>query len=203
MAWNFSEPAPAPEAVASAAPTLAPSIVATNTITAHSSQTHQGCGSSFLSPRSPSAPGRSTFPATSPTMITRLRANAPIVATSSPLTAMVPVSAPGLASARPHTPSATPTITGLAAPTNITLDQSIEHKREEVAKAKAKTPLPDLELLVAQEEPPRNFFRAVRPENPNKTTIIAEIKRMSPSAGLIRPEYAGDSVGVGEEVGVG
>jgi indole-3-glycerol phosphate synthase len=79
------------------------------------------------------------------------------------------------------------------APAPITLDQIIEHKREEVARAKAQTPLADLELLVAQEEPPRNFFRAVRPKNPNRTSVIAEIKRMSPSAGLIRREYAGDS----------
>jgi indole-3-glycerol phosphate synthase len=62
-----------------------------------------------------------------------------------------------------------------------------------VARAKTKTPLSELEALVAQEEPPRNFFRAVKPANPNKTSIIAEVKRKSPSAGLIRPEYAGDS----------
>lgn len=57
----------------------------------------------------------------------------------------------------------------------------------------ASTPLSELEALVAQAEPPRNFFRAVthRP-NPGTTSVIAEVKRKSPSAGLIREEYAGD-----------
>lgn len=36
---------------------------------------------------------------------------------------------------------------------------------------------------------PRNFFAAVTRPAPNRSCIIAEIKRRSPSAGLIRPEY--------------
>jgi len=48
--------------------------------------------------------------------------------------------------------------------------------------------------MVAQEEPPRNFFAAVtRHPSALHTSVIAEIKRQSPSAGLIRPEYAGDA----------
>jgi indole-3-glycerol phosphate synthase len=75
----------------------------------------------------------------------------------------------------------------------ISLTDIIEHKRGEVALAKAATPLAELEALVAQAEPPRNFFKAVthRP-NPGTTSIIAEIKRKSPSAGLIREAYARD-----------
>ena len=47
--------------------------------------------------------------------------------------------------------------------------------------------------MVAQEEPARNFFAAVtRRRNPHHTAVIAEIKRRSPSAGLIRPEYEGE-----------
>ncbi len=64
-------------------------------------------------------------------------------------------------------------------------------KRREVAAAKARTPLHELEAMVAQEEPPRNFFRAVTRKS-NTPAVIAEIKRRSPSAGLIRPEYDGD-----------
>ena len=45
---------------------------------------------------------------------------------------------------------------------------------------------------MAQAELPRNFFRAVTRRNSNETAVIAEVKRRSPSAGLIRPEYEGD-----------
>ncbi|QKK06925.1 MAG: indole-3-glycerol phosphate synthase TrpC [Planctomycetota bacterium] len=64
-------------------------------------------------------------------------------------------------------------------------------KSREVAEAKARAPLGELEALVAQEEPPRNFFRAVTRKS-DRPAVIAEIKRRSPSAGLIRPEYDGD-----------
>lgn len=51
----------------------------------------------------------------------------------------------------------------------------------------------ELEALVAQAEPPRNFFGAVTPRRAHDgVAIIAEIKRRSPSAGLIRPEYEGE-----------
>ncbi len=76
----------------------------------------------------------------------------------------------------------------------VTLADIVDAKREEVARAKAALPLAELEGLVAQAEPPRNFFRAVtRHPNAVHISIIAEIKRRSPSAGLIRPEYADDS----------
>jgi indole-3-glycerol phosphate synthase len=74
-----------------------------------------------------------------------------------------------------------------------TLREIVEHKREELARAKAAVPMTELEALVAQAEPPRNFFRAVtRHPDAKHVSIIAEIKRRSPSAGLLRPEYAGD-----------
>ncbi|MEQ8769132.1 MAG: indole-3-glycerol phosphate synthase TrpC [Phycisphaerales bacterium] len=73
------------------------------------------------------------------------------------------------------------------------LAEIIEHKRAEVERAKQEVPLKDLELEVAQAEPPRNFFAAVTNRRPKGTTaIIAEIKRKSPSAGWIRPEYEQD-----------
>lgn len=73
------------------------------------------------------------------------------------------------------------------------LAEIVAHKREEVEAAKARVPLSDLELEVAQAEPARNFFAAVANRHPPGTTaIIAEIKRRSPSAGWIRPEYEQD-----------
>lgn len=74
------------------------------------------------------------------------------------------------------------------------LREIIAHKRSEVAAARAHTPLRELEAMVAQAEPPRNFFRAVtRHAGPTDTALIAEIKRRSPSAGLMRPEFDGDA----------
>lgn len=74
------------------------------------------------------------------------------------------------------------------------LREIVDHKREEVAHAKAELSMTELEALVAQEEPPRNFFAAVtRHPTAAHTAVIAEVKRKSPSAGLIRPEYEGDA----------
>lgn len=72
------------------------------------------------------------------------------------------------------------------------LREILEHKRREVERSKAELPLSELEAMVAQAEPPRNFFSAVT-KHPHRghTSVIAEIKRRSPSAGLIRPEYTG------------
>jgi indole-3-glycerol phosphate synthase len=82
-----------------------------------------------------------------------------------------------------------PTIT----PVTPVLREIVDHKREEVARAKAELTMAELEALVAQEDPPRNFFTAVtRHPSPTHTAVIAEIKRRSPSAGLIRAEYEGD-----------
>jgi indole-3-glycerol phosphate synthase len=69
----------------------------------------------------------------------------------------------------------------------------VEHKRAEVYEAKARTSLKELEAMAMQADPPRNFFRAVtRHSEDRPTAVIAEVKRKSPSAGLIRPDYAGD-----------
>ena len=75
-----------------------------------------------------------------------------------------------------------------------TLSEIVEHKREELARAKERTPFAELEGMVLQAEAPRNFFTAVtrHPTGTAHTSVIAEIKRRSPSAGLIRPEYEGD-----------
>jgi indole-3-glycerol phosphate synthase len=78
-------------------------------------------------------------------------------------------------------------------PPPATLRDIVEHKRAEVERAKTIAPMAELEALVAQAEPPRNFFAAVtRHPSALHTSVIAEVKRRSPSAGLMRPEYEGD-----------
>ncbi len=75
----------------------------------------------------------------------------------------------------------------------VTLDQIVAHKRAEVAKKQAETPLEALKSRIEELGRPRNFFGAVtRHARGDHTAVIAEIKRKSPSAGLLRPEYAGE-----------
>lgn len=74
------------------------------------------------------------------------------------------------------------------------LHEIVEEKRREIARGKERVSFGELEAMVAQQEPPRNFFASVtRHPNGFQTSIIAEVKRRSPSAGLIRPEYEGDA----------
>jgi indole-3-glycerol phosphate synthase len=60
----------------------------------------------------------------------------------------------------------------------------------EVARARAETPLETLKVRCAEMPRPRNFFRAVvDAHHPEETRVIAEIKRKSPSAGIIRADF--------------
>ncbi len=70
------------------------------------------------------------------------------------------------------------------------LDKIIARKRIEVEKAKAVTSLDTLKERASEVGRPRNFFAAVINQRPRRTTrIIAEIKKRSPSAGLIREDF--------------
>lgn len=79
-----------------------------------------------------------------------------------------------------------------AAPDSPTaLDQIVAHTREALVEAKRQTSLEELRERISELGRPRNFFQAVvRHSTPVATSIIAEIKRKSPSAGWLRPEYA-------------
>lgn len=84
-------------------------------------------------------------------------------------------------------------MTAVSRPLPDALVEIVANKREEVAALKARTPFAELEAMVLQEEPARNFFAAVtRPRHARDTAVIAEVKRRSPSAGLLRPEYEGE-----------
>jgi indole-3-glycerol phosphate synthase len=62
-------------------------------------------------------------------------------------------------------------------------------KRLEVAKAKAGTPLDRLRRAVDRAPAPRGFARALATKAERGFGIIAEIKKASPSAGLIRADF--------------
>lgn len=69
------------------------------------------------------------------------------------------------------------------------LDRITENKRQEVEQAKTQVPLADLKKAVKDLPKPRNFYAAIAAKPPRGIHIIAEIKKRSPSAGLIREDF--------------
>jgi indole-3-glycerol phosphate synthase len=69
------------------------------------------------------------------------------------------------------------------------LDDIIAYKKDEVASAKANTPISALETL-ALETTPRGFRKALARKSVDGFALIAEIKKASPSKGLIREDFS-------------
>lgn len=70
------------------------------------------------------------------------------------------------------------------------LKHIVEHKRREVAEAKRRVPLEELKERISELGRPRNFFRSVVDDrHPDDMRVIAEVKRKSPSAGVIREDF--------------
>jgi len=68
------------------------------------------------------------------------------------------------------------------------LAQIVAHKKLEIRAAQEAAPLSEVKARAADTPQPRNFFTALtRPEGTLR--VIAEVKRASPSAGLIRPDF--------------
>jgi indole-3-glycerol phosphate synthase len=68
------------------------------------------------------------------------------------------------------------------------LDTIVETKRREAALRKAATPLAGLEKMIASMPPARDFKAALDADA--GCAIIAEVKRRSPSRGLLRADFA-------------
>ena len=67
------------------------------------------------------------------------------------------------------------------------LDTIMHTKRGEIAAARAAVPSRDLERRVADLPPTRDFTAAVG--RAGQVNVIAEVKKASPSAGVIRPDF--------------
>jgi indole-3-glycerol phosphate synthase len=67
------------------------------------------------------------------------------------------------------------------------LDEIVAAKRREVERARARLPAADLERRLAGAPPVRDFRAAL--DRPGEVTVIAEVKKASPSAGLLRADF--------------
>ena len=74
------------------------------------------------------------------------------------------------------------------------LDRIIADKRLEVERRKAQVPFESLREQVQGLPKCRNFYKAVTKTHPRGLNVIAEVKKASPSAGLIREDF--DPVGI-------
>jgi len=76
------------------------------------------------------------------------------------------------------------------------LEKIIEDKRTEVAQRKEQKSIENFKTEIAKLPRCRNFYKAVTKPNKRGLNVIAEVKKASPSAGLIREDF--DAVDIAE-----
>src|SRR5262245_39210132 len=75
------------------------------------------------------------------------------------------------------------------------LDTIVRDKRDEVARRRAEIPRASLERACATLAPTRDFEGALRPAR-GAVALIAEVKRASPSRGVLVPDRPWDPIGL-------
>lgn len=71
------------------------------------------------------------------------------------------------------------------------LNQIVESTRKSLAQHKAQTPLASLKRIIHYQDPPRDFANALNGQN---ISLIAEVKRASPSKGVLCTDLAASSL---------
>lgn len=74
-----------------------------------------------------------------------------------------------------------------AEPSHI-LEEIVWHKEAEVTQLREKTPLADLQRQALKAQPPLDFVAALR-QGKTKPALIAEVKKASPSKGVLREDF--------------
>jgi len=82
------------------------------------------------------------------------------------------------------------------------LQTILQRKREEVAARRETTPLDELNARIAEQPVPRGFADALRAKIAvNAPAVIAEVKRASPSQGVIRDNFWPSEIAISYEKG--
>lgn len=81
------------------------------------------------------------------------------------------------------------------------LEQIKTYKLEEVRKRKIEVPISNLELKASNADEVRGFHKSLKSASLESFALIAEIKKASPSRGVIRPDFNPSQLAIAYETG--